>query len=91
VRALAEPLGVQAVLGTVSASGFSFDFTHDILLLDEQSPNGDPGTYDDLSGGGFGNTVQESDGTLVTAYSYRDLTTGATYVAVVRLPPGTLP
>jgi BNR/Asp-box repeat len=91
VRALGEPLGVQAVLGTVNASGFVFDFTHDILLLDEQSPNGNPGTYDDLSGGGFGNTVQEADGTLVTAYSYRDLTTGATYVAVVRLPPGTLP
>ncbi len=63
-RSIDPPLGVRAVLGTESDTGFAFDFTHDILLIDTKTPIGRG------SGGGFGPTVQLDDGTLVTSYSY---------------------
>jgi hypothetical protein len=85
VRALQPQLGVQAVLGTSSGASYALaintsyalNFKSDILLLDEETPANEP------SGGGFGNTVQAADGTLVTAYSYRG-SDGNTHVQVVR-------
>ena len=65
VRALRPPLGVRAVLGTQQHDGFQFDFGHDRLMLETKTPVGL------VSGGGYGNTVQLDDGTLVTPYSYR--------------------
>ena len=77
VRALQPQLGVQAVLGTVTSASYALNFKSDILLLDEETPT------NESSGGGFGNTVQAADGTLVTAYSYRG-SDGDTHVQVVR-------
>jgi hypothetical protein len=77
VRALQPQLGVRAVLGTVTSTSYALNFTSDILLLDEETP------ANESSGGGFGNTVQTADGTLVTAYSYRG-SDGNTHVQVVR-------
>ncbi|MDA1054891.1 MAG: sialidase family protein [Planctomycetota bacterium] len=65
VRALRPPLGLRAVLGTETADGFKFEFRSDRLVLDEKTPADKP------SGGGFGNTVQLSNGQLVSAYTYR--------------------
>jgi hypothetical protein len=64
VRDLKPPLGVRAILGTESQDGFEFDFAHDRIMLDTK-------TGIRFQGGGFGPTVQLSDGTLVTSYSYR--------------------
>jgi hypothetical protein len=77
VRALQPQLGVQAVLGTVTSTGCALNFKSDVLLLDEETPS------KETSGGGFGNTAQVADGTLVTAYSYRG-SDGNTHVEVVR-------
>jgi BNR repeat-like domain len=66
VRSLNPPLGVQAVIGEETASGFRFDFTRDRLVIDAKTPLNLP------SGGGFGPTIQLPDETLVTVYSYRD-------------------
>jgi hypothetical protein len=77
VRALQSQLGVQAVLGTATSTGYALNFTSDVLLLDEETPS------NEASGGGFGNTVQLAGGTLVTAYSYRG-SDGNTHVEVVR-------
>jgi hypothetical protein len=77
VRALQSQLGVQAVLGTSTSTSYELDFKSDILLLDEETP------ANESSGGGFGNTVQAADGTLVTAYSYRG-SDGNTHVQIVR-------
>jgi hypothetical protein len=66
VRALKPPLGVHAVLGEETASGFRFDFDRDRLVIDAKTP------IDLPSGGGFGPTIQLPDETLVTVYSYRD-------------------
>jgi hypothetical protein len=76
-RALLPPLGVDAVLGAEAADGFSVDFAGDRLLIDEKTPAKEP------SGGGFGNTVQLADQTLVTSYSYRD-SLGVTHAEVAR-------
>ena len=69
VRAAVEPnrspLGVRAVLGIERPDGFEFDFQHDRVMLDTKTPQGLP------SGGGYSNTVQLDDETLVTACSYR--------------------
>ena len=58
------PLGLRAVIGTEKDDGFTFDFRHDRILLDTQSP------ANLSSGGGFGTTVQLDDGTLVSTCSY---------------------
>jgi hypothetical protein len=77
VRALQPQLGVRAVLGTVTGTSYAPNFKSDVLLLDEETlPN-------EISGGGFGNTVRLADGILVTAYSYRG-NDGNTHVEVVR-------
>ena len=77
VRAVRAPLGVQAVLGRERHDGFEFDFDHDRLVLDARTPLNKP------SGGGFGNTIQMKDGTLVTSYSYRGAD-DQTHIEVVR-------
>lgn len=77
VRAMRPPLGVHAVLGKELADGFEFDFDHDRIVIDEKTPT------KQVSGGGFGPTVQLDDGTLVTAYSYRDAS-GKTQLEVAR-------
>lgn len=59
-----RPLGIRCVLGREKDNGFDFDFRHDRIMLDTETPD------DSISGGGFGPTVQLEDGTLVTAYSY---------------------
>ncbi|MFH1009358.1 MAG: sialidase family protein [Candidatus Latescibacterota bacterium] len=64
VRSLHTPLGVRAVLGQETSKGIAFDFRHNRFMLDVKTPPGKP------SGGGFGPTVQLSDDTLVTSYSY---------------------
>jgi len=82
VRSLQPPLGVQAILGREQLDGFQWKFREDRLILDEKTPKEQP------SGGGFGNTIQLQDGTLVTSYTYRD-SAGKTHAEVVRwrLPP----
>lgn len=77
VRALAPPLGVQAVLGRETPAGFQFDFQSDRMVIDRATPVGA------ISGGGFGNTVQLQDGSLMTAYSYRDAR-GLTHLETAR-------
>jgi hypothetical protein len=77
VRSLHPPLGVHAVLGEETESGFAFDFAHDRFVLDRKTPP------NQSSGGGFGPTVQLSDDTLATAYSYRTAD-GRTHLEVVR-------
>ena len=66
VRSLDLPLGVRAIVGKETEDGFSFSFDHDIIIIDGKTPEGN------LSGGGFGNTLQLNDGTLLTPYSYRN-------------------
>ena len=65
-RAIAPQLGVRAVLGTETRDGFRFDMKHDELLIESRTPKGLK------SGGGFGPTIVLKDGTLLTAYTYRD-------------------
>jgi hypothetical protein len=38
----------------------------------------------DPAGGGYGNTIREPDGALLTPYSYLDLNIGRTRVEVIR-------
>ncbi len=81
-RALAPQLGVRAVLGRETRDGFRFDMQHDELLLETKTPRGK------ASGGGFGPTIVLKDGTLITAYTYRDAK-NVKHAEVVRwrLPP----
>ena len=65
-RAIAPQLGVRAVLGHETRDGFRFDMKVDELLLETKTPRGI------ASGGGFGPTIVLKDGTLITAYTYRD-------------------
>jgi hypothetical protein len=65
-RAILQPLGVRAVLGEEMDDGFRFEMKHDLMMIDTRTPAGVS------SGGGFGPTVRLADGTLVTAYTYRD-------------------
>ncbi len=77
VRALRRPLGVHAVLGKEFHDRFGFDFQHDRFVIDAK-------TADSVSsGGGFGPTLQLSDGTLVTSLTWRD-TEKKTHIEVVR-------
>jgi hypothetical protein len=63
-RIIDPPLGLRAVIGTEEKDGLQFDFEHDVIMIDTQTPIGR------RSGGGFGPTPQLDDATLVTAYSY---------------------
>ena len=71
------PLGVRAVLGVEKPDGFVFQFQQDRIELDTKTA---PGQH---SGGGFGNTVEFDDGTLVTSCSYR-LADTTTHCEVIR-------
>jgi len=78
VRALKRPLGVQAVLGKETEDGgFLFDFEHDRIIIDAKTPD------NQSNGGGYGNTIELEDSSLVTSYSYRGAD-GRTYMEVVR-------
>lgn len=77
VRSQKPPFGVRALLGTEQEDGFAFDFARDRFVIDGKTPKDQP------QGGGFGPTVQLSDGTLVTSCSYR-WADGKTHVEVVR-------
>jgi len=70
-------LGLRAVLGEETPEGIQFDYDHDLLMLDTKTPRGK------FSGGGFGRTVQLTDGTLVSSYSYRGADDN-THLEVVR-------
>ena len=56
-----HPLGLRAIVS--DDEGDTWDFTNDRLVLSDRNHG--------ASGGGFGNTVQNADGSLVSCYSYR--------------------
>lgn len=64
VRNLNPRKGVRAVFGYEDEDGLHFNYDEDQIIIEAKSP------ADAYSGGGFGNTVQLDDGTLVTPYSY---------------------
>ena len=76
------PLGLRAVVST--DGGKTFGFKNDLLILDENTPAGW------TSGGGFGNTIQFPDGSLISCYSYATTPQGnehpSTEVVRWRLP-----
>jgi hypothetical protein len=74
-RSLVYPIGLQAILS--GDEGETWDFDHDRIVIEGKTPWGMP------SGGGFGNTLQLADGTLVSCYSYR-AADNKTYVEVAR-------
>ena len=82
VRNWNPSLGVRAVLGYEDEAGLHFDLEHDRVVIEAKTPEGK------YSGGGFGNTVQLADGTLVTPYTYMDQDdTMHAEVARWKLPP----
>ena len=68
-----NPLGLRALISP--DDGETWDFTHDRIVLSDRNHG--------ASGGGFGNTVQLEDKTLVSSYSYRG-EDGKTHVEAVR-------
>ncbi|MBM4070319.1 MAG: hypothetical protein FJ271_15395 [Planctomycetes bacterium] len=73
-----QPLGLRAIISL--DDGQTWDFTQDRIVIADQNHG--------ASGGGFGNTIQLPDGTLVSCYSYRGRD-NKTHVEAVRwkLPP----
>ena len=63
-RGAVYPLGLRAVLSE-DGEGSRWSFDTDRIILDGQTPWGA------ISGGGYGNTVELADGTLVSCYSTR--------------------
>ena len=63
IRGLAYPLGIQAVVNY--DQGEVWDLETDRIIIASKTTKGMD------SGGGYGNTIQLADGTLVTSYSYR--------------------
>lgn len=61
-RGVFYPIGLQAVLSY--DDGETWDFQSDRLIIEGKAGWGMP------SGGGFGNTIQLSDGTLVSCSTY---------------------
>ena len=61
-RALLDPVGLRARLSC--DDGESWDFDYDQIVIEGFTPWGA------RNGGGFGNTVQLEDGTLVSCYSF---------------------
>ena len=66
-------LGLRAIVST--DDGRTWDFQHDRLILSNINYG--------ASGGGFGNTIQKANGSLVSVYSYRD-DAGMTHVEALR-------
>ena len=60
-RGTNTPLGLRAVFS--NDGGQTWDFDNDHIIIDDNTPSGW------ASGGGFGNTIQLSDGSLISAYS----------------------
>ena len=60
-RGTNTPLGLRAVFS--NDDGQTWDFDSDHIIIDDNTPSGW------ASGGGFGNTIQLSDGSLISAYS----------------------
>jgi hypothetical protein len=81
-RSTFYPLGVQAVLS--HDDGETWDFNSDRIIIEGKTPWGMS------QGGGFGNTLQLKDGTLVSCYTYRG-SDDKTHLEVVRwrLPEST--
>ena len=79
-RSTFYPIGLQAILS--DDDGETWDFNSDRIIIEGKTPWGMD------QGGGFGNTVQLADGTLVSCYTYRGAD-NATHLEVVRwaLPP----
>lgn len=64
-RGVIYPIGLRAMLSL--DDGETWDFEYDQIVIEGYTPWGTP------SGGGFGNTVQLGDGTLVSCYTFRSL------------------
>ena len=64
VRGMSYPIGIQAIVSY--DEGETWDFENDRLIVESRTPEGT------ASGGGYGNTIELQDGTLITCYSYRD-------------------
>jgi hypothetical protein len=79
-RSTTYPIGLQAILSY--DDGATWDFGNDRIIIDGKTPWGM------ASGGGFGNTLELADGTLVSCYTYRG-PDDKTQLEVVRwkLPP----
>lgn len=56
-----HPLGLRALISP--DDGETWDFAHDRIVISDRNHG--------ASGGGFGNTIQRKDGSLVSVYSYR--------------------
>lgn len=67
------PPGLRAIISP--DDGESWDFEHDRIVISDRNRG--------ASGGGFGNTIQLDDGTLISVYSYRS-EDDQTYVEAVR-------
>lgn len=84
VRALQPTVGVQAIMG--DGVGL-LDFSHDVILIySEVNIAAEYPALDvpDPAGGGYGNTIREPDGALLTPDSHLSLTDGRTRVEAVR-------
>lgn len=68
---LIYPIGLQAILS--DDEGQTWDFANDRITIEGRTPWGG------VSGGGFGNTLQLKDGSLISCYSYQDGPTYWTY------------
>jgi hypothetical protein len=66
-RSVNRPVGLRAVFSY--DDGVTWDFDNDHIIIDQDNSFLS-------SGGSFGNTVQLSDGSLISTYSYHDSITG---------------
>jgi hypothetical protein len=62
-RSTIYPIGLQAIVS--HDDGETWDFNNDRIIIEGKTPWGLP------SGGGFGNTVQLKDNSLISCYTYR--------------------
>ena len=67
------PLGLRAIVS--ADDGETWDFAHDRIVITSSNHG--------ASGGGFGNTIQLRDTTLVSVHSYRGQE-GKTHIEAVR-------
>ena len=74
-RGVTWPIGLRALLNY--DDGETWDFENDQIIIEGFTPWGG------MSGGGFGNTLELADGTLVSCYSYLG-GDSRTYIDVVR-------